>query len=193
MKKSIYKVIFPSIIFLTVSNVHAEDIRYGYCTANFLVHDGGSSVNPVRKDIIRLFSPIFKVDVHDKGVSAVDFSGNFESTVLRDSVKAKDTFAYDWVKNVGLYQKGCNFSSKSLQEAQKTFDKEYLDDKNFKPQFQDRCKFVGIYAWTPEKYKPLYPNVLEAESGYKALVQGCFVNKPVRYKASYSPSQDWFK
>ena len=45
MKKSIYKVIFPSIIFLTVSNVHAEDIRYGYCTANFLVHDGGSSVN----------------------------------------------------------------------------------------------------------------------------------------------------
>ena len=124
MKKSIYKVIFPSIIFLTVSNVHAEDIRYGYCTANFLVHDGGSSVNPVRKDIIRLFSPIFKVDVHDKGVSAVDISGNFESTVLRDSVNAKDTFAYDWVKNVGLYQKGCNFSSKSLQEAQKTFDKE---------------------------------------------------------------------
>ena len=63
------------------------------------------------------------MDVHDKGVSAVDFSGNFESTVLRDSVNAKDTFAYDWVKNVGLYQKGCNFSSKSLQEAQKTFDK----------------------------------------------------------------------
>ena len=193
MIKLLPKLIFTLSI-LGTTNLYAEDIRYAYCTANFLVHDGGSSVNPVRQDVIRLYSPIFKVDVHNKSVSSVDFSGNFESTVLRDSANAKDTFAYDWIKkNVGLHQKGCDFSAKSLQEAQKKFDKEYLEDKNFKPEFQGRCKFIGIYDWTPEKYKPIYPNVIEAESGYKALVQGCFVNKPVRYKTSYSSSQDWFK
>lgn len=193
MHKSIYKAAFLLIIILTGGRAYAEDIRYAYCTSNFLVHDGGNSVNPVRQDIIRLFSPIFMVDVHDKGVSSLDFSSSFESTVLKDSANAKDTFAYDWVKNVGLHQKGCNFTAKTLQEAQKIYDKEYLEGKNFKPQFQDRCKFVGVYAWTPEQYRPLYPNIIEAEAGYKALVQGCMVHKPVRYKTSYSPSQNWFE
>ncbi len=193
MKKNLITIAFTLFTSAISTQLYAKDIRYVYCTANFIEHGTTNSSNPVRQNIIRLFSPIFQVNVHNtNGASSVNLSGDFENTILRDSTNAKGTFAYEWIKNVGLHQRGCNFESTSLQQAKQKFDQEYINDKDFKPNLQDRCKYIGVYTWIPEEHKPLYPNVTEAEFGYKALVQGCFPEKPVRYK-NINSGISWFK
>lgn len=181
MIKSLVKMIIPLASMLVINEAYAKDIRYVYC-ATTLVGHGGANYQPVRQDQIVLFSPIFKVDVHnDDGASSVNFSGDFENTVLNDRNDNR-TFAHRQLKDVSLNQRGCNFESKSLEAAKKSFDTQYLEQKNLKLSFQDKCRYIAIYSWIPKNYVALYPSKTAITPTTKALIQSCQEDEPPVYK-----------
>ncbi|RYL25941.1 hypothetical protein [Acinetobacter piscicola] len=172
MIKPSLQIMFALAFIFEATQVYAQDIRYVYCTTTLVAQDG-SNYQPVRQDQIELFSPIFKVDVHnDDGASSVNFSGDFEITVLRDT-KDSRTFAYNQIKDFSLNKRGCNFESKSLEEAKKRYDLEYIEKKNIKPNFQNKCRYIAVYSWIPENYTVLYPLKTPATPTRKVLVQPC--------------------
>jgi len=178
MIKSLIKIIIPLASVLVINEAYAKDIRYVYCTTT-LVGNGGANYQPVRQDQIVLFSPIFKVDVHnDDGASSVNFSGDFENSIFNDR-KDSRTFASQQIKDVGLNQRGCNFESKSLEQAKNSFDRQYIEQKNLKPNFQQQCRYIATYSWIPKNYTALYPSKKPTSSTYKALIQPCDENEVI--------------
>lgn len=181
MVKSILLFAVASLAYTTL---HAEDIRYIYCKAEFSSASNSIPDDKIdRADQYVLFSPIFKIDVHDKATynSRVDFVNQFISAVYDDAKKGK---AHPYIsQNHAARFEGCNLESSNLEDAKKLYDKDYVKERTYtQPHSGNRCSNIGTYNWKPTNLNPLYPNKVSTYS-YNAYGQSCkFGSDTPRYK-----------
>lgn len=195
MKRTALRFIFLSLAIFGARDIYAQDY-YVYCKAKFASNEYSPQqtivtrfgiedieINhyrpPVKEQII-LYSPIFKINYSkDKSPS----SDNFMKAVLND-LRVKGTFVNENITNKRGPIDGWCMEKRftSFNEAKKNFDEDYESSKNNRESFmgqilENRCKAIGIYSWTPENLKALYP-IQKAGT----LVQRCDPNEAPKYK-----------
>lgn len=211
MMRMTLKFILLSLAILGMREIYAKDY-YVYCRAEFaskeysprqevetyfgiedtrIVH-----YNPPRNERVILYSPIFKINLSEG--EGAHLSDGFVKTILKD-LRVKGTFVYENITNKrGVIEpdRWCTVGQKftSLNKAKKYFDQDYESSKNTREKLNlgymgieekiemDRCKAIGIYVWTPENQKALYPIQKSDISVNEALVQRCDPNEAPRYK-----------
>lgn len=182
MIKLLPKLVF-TISILGTTNLYAEDIRYIYCTAEF------DSTRNTPNHLIRrdekfiVFSPIFKVDIHDKSMytSRTDLAGEFLSTVYKDAKNGK-SHPYLTTNDTGRLE-GCSTEHATFDSAKKSYDEQYLVEKRRTYNLGNgkRCAYIATYKWAPKNLQVVYPTVT-SPYGYNALAQICNGEDAPRYK-----------
>lgn len=184
MIKSILKVIIPLVSFFAITEAYAEDIRYIYCTAEFDSTKNTPNHLIKRDEKFIVFSPIFKVDIHDKAIytSGVDLAGEFVSAIYKDGENNKSH--PNLVGKTGRLE-GCSTKHTTFESAKKSYDEKYLVEKRRTYNLGNgkRCSQIATYEWTPKNLYAMYPIVTWISPyGYKALAETCNGEDTPRYK-----------
>lgn len=168
---------------LTCTTLYAKDIRYVYCKAEFAPATITTPNHKIDRDEqFILFSPIFKIDIHDKAKysSTIDFVNQFISAVYSDAKKGK-AHAYLYPTDAARAE-GCNVENTNLDDAKKSYDRDYLKEWTFvQPHSGKRCGYIGTYNWKPISFETVYPNKVSPYSS-NAYAQSCKYDTPARYK-----------
>ncbi len=181
--KNIISKILVALFAIYGGVIYAQDIRYVYCSAEFDSFTSTPTNKIPRDEKIIIYSPIFKIDIHDKKVfhSRYDFTSKFVSRIYKD---AENNKAHPYVtKSQVARLEGCSVEHKNLDDAIKAYDTAYKKAKNLTyPGAPDkRCYMIGSYNMNFEGITSVYPSN-KSPYNYNLYGQVCRGEEALRYK-----------